>query len=431
LCLFHFTPAAKRCVPSTRVPAVQPALIFPVEFRPILVQTREQIVSYGAQGAWIMANKTGGDVFDPREAEKLLYPAKGLAGGGQLEVRMEASADHPDPDVRTVARRVKFFNLESWHKEWIEVAKKNEELAAGFEQERRKQTAHEFYLRAADFYRRALVYMPDTDERMLPTYQKLEENFNRAWTIVTPPFERVEIPYEGLKLPGLFWPGRGKPGIKLPVVYNYGGADGILLRGEDGGAGQYIRRGMSFIDVDGPGHGGTLRYHKLYAPPDSERVAKAVVDYLVTRSDVDAERIGLHGSSMGGYSGPRSATVEKRIKAVAVWSGAYNLVDDIFDYYPPIQDRLRWLMGARDLKQAREKIKDFTLIGRADKVECPLLVGYSIDDRVMDPRGALKLYENAVNSPDRSMVDGVGHGQKTFDRRTYIADWFMKQLHAA
>ena len=81
--------------------------------------------------------------------------------------------------------------------------------------------------------------------------------------------------------------GRGKPGAKLPVVYNYGGADGILLRGEDGGAGEYVRRGMSFIDVDEPGHGGTLRYHKLYAPADSERVAKAVIDYLVSRPDVD------------------------------------------------------------------------------------------------------------------------------------------------
>jgi dienelactone hydrolase len=188
---------------------------------------------------------------------------------------------------------------------------------------------------------------------------------------------------------------------------------------------------MSFIDVDGPGHGGTLRYHKLYAPPDSERFAKAVVDYLVTRPDVDRERIGLHGSSMGGYSGPRCATAEKRIKAVAVWSGAYHLVDDIFDYYPPIQDRLRWLLGAKNLKEAREKIKEFTLIGRANKIECPLLVGYSIDDRVMDPRGALNLYRNAVNSPDRSMLDGVGHGQKRFDRRTYIADWFMKQLCAS
>jgi dienelactone hydrolase len=248
--------------------------------------------------------------------------------------------------------------------------------------------------------------------------------------MVPPPFERVQIPYEGHILPVLFWPGRGRAGARLPVVYNYGGADGILLRGEDGGAGQYVRRGMSFVDVDGPGHGGTLRYKKLYAPPDSERVAKAVIDYLVTRPDVDAERIGLHGSSMGGYSGPRAATAEKRIKAVAVWSGAYHLVDDIFDNYPPIQDRLRWLMGAKDLKEAREKIKEFTLIGRANKIACPLLVGYSHDDRVMDPRGALNLYENAVNSPDRSMIDGVGHGEKNFSRRTYIADWFMKQLKA-
>ena len=370
------------------------------------------------------------DILNREQAEKALYPAPGLPGGGQLEVRMEISQFHPDPDIRGVARRVKSFNLESWHKEWSEAAKKNEELAAGFEQENRKATAHEFYLRAADFYRRTVVYMPDTDPRMLPTFKKLEENFAKAWSMAPAPFERIEIPYEGHMLPAHFWPGRGKPGVRLPVVYNYGGADGILLRGEDGGAGQYVRRGMSFIDVDGPGHGGTLRYKKLYAPPDSERVAKAVIDYLVTRLDVDAERIGLHGSSMGGYSGPRSATAEKRIKAVAVWSGAYNLVDDIFDNYPPIQDRLRWLMGAKDLKEAREKMKEFSLIGRANKIECPLLVGYSHDDRVMDPRGALNLYENAVNSPDRSMVDGVGHGEKNFSRRTYIADWFMKQLNA-
>ena len=377
-----------------------------------------------------MAKADATDVLDRAHAEKVLYSGHGLPGGGQLEIRIEISADHPDPDIRGVARRVKSFNLESWHTEWIQVAERNEELAADFERSERKVTAHEFYLRAADFYRRALVYLPETDLRMLPTYKKLQKNFDKAWSLVFPPFEQVQIPYEGYRLDALFYPGRSKSGSRLPVVYNYGGADGILLRGEDGGAGQYVRRGMSFIDVDGPGHGGTLREKKLYASPDSERVAKAVIDYLITRSDVDPNRIGLHGSSMGGYSGPRCATAEKRIKAVAVWSGAYNLVDDIFNYYPPIQDRLRWLMGAKDLKEAREKIKEFTLEGRADRIGCPLLVGYSHDDRVMDPRGALKLYEKAVNSPQREMLGGVGHGEKRFDRRTYIADWFMKQLGA-
>ena len=81
-----------------------------------------------------MAIQSGGDIFNREQAEALLYPAKGLPGGGQLEVRMEISADHPDPDIRAVARRVKFFNLESWHKEWTDVAKKNEDVAAGFAQ---------------------------------------------------------------------------------------------------------------------------------------------------------------------------------------------------------------------------------------------------------------------------------------------------------
>lgn len=377
-----------------------------------------------------MAKELVNDVRNREEMEKELYSGRGLPGGGQLEVRMELSPNHPDPDVLRVARRVKFYNLESWHAEWVSVAEKNEALAVGFDREGRKATAHEFYRRAADFYRRAVVYMPDSDARMLPTYNKLKENFAKAWSLVPGPFERLQISYEGHELDALFYPARGKAGTRFPVVYNYAGADGILLRGEGGGAEQYVRRGMAFIDVDGPGHGGALREKKLYAPPDSERVAKAVVDYLVTRPDVDPDRIGLHGSSMGGYSGPRCATGEKRIKAVAVWSGAYNLVDDIFDYYPPIQDRLRWLMGAKDLKEARRMIAEFTLEGRADKIECPLLVGYSHDDRVMDPRGALKLYEKAVNSPDRSMLDGVGHGEKRFDRRTAIADWFMKQLGA-
>ena len=76
---------------------------------------------------------SAGDVLNKENTEKALYPARGLAGGGQLEIRMEVSPDHPDPDIRGVARRVKFFNLESWHTEWTAVAQKNEELAKEIE----------------------------------------------------------------------------------------------------------------------------------------------------------------------------------------------------------------------------------------------------------------------------------------------------------
>src|SRR3990170_8208096 len=116
-----------------------------------------------------MTAERGGDLLDREQAEKELYPARGLPGGGQLEVRMEISANHPDPDIRGVARRVKLFNLESWHTEWTQVARKNEELAAGFEREQRKLTAHEFYLRAGEFYLPPVVYLTHTDTRLAPT----------------------------------------------------------------------------------------------------------------------------------------------------------------------------------------------------------------------------------------------------------------------
>lgn len=360
-------------------------------------------------------------------AQRELYSAKGLPGGGQLEIRMTISANHPDPDVVRVARQVKTANPDSWYREWTAVAEKNEDLARASEQEGLKVTAHDYYRRATDFYRRALVFMPEEEPRMLPTYAKMKATFDKAWSLVPAPFDRVEIPYEGHMLEGLFYPARGAGQSRSPVIYNYAGADGILIRGADAEATQYTRRGMAFIDVDGPGHGGTLRQKHLYAPPDSERVAKAVIDYLVARADVYPDRIGIHGSSMGGYAAPRCATGEPRIKAVAVWSGSYCLAEDIFDYYPPIQERLRWLVGAKNLADARRMLTEFSLEGRARRIECPMLIGYSHDDRIMNPGGAFRLYEEATNS-EREMVDGVGHGTKVYENRHAIVDWFAKKL---
>ncbi len=78
-------------------------------------------------------------------------------------------------------------------------------------------------------------------------------------------------------------------------------------------------------------------------------------------------------------------------------------------------------------------LREYTLEGRADKILCPMLIGYSKDDRIMDPAGALKLYQAAVNSK-REMVEGTGHAQASNaggprDRRPPVfPDWAMKQL---
>jgi dienelactone hydrolase len=390
-----------------------------------------RLTAASVAAAAVTVREAAAQTLDPEDARRALYPAMGLPGGGQMEVRMQVEAPH-DPDVVELERRVRPFNPESWIVEHTRIAEENEQRAQKALADGHKVSAAEYFLRAAGFWRSAIIYSPEADPRMLAGYKRLKENFDKTFTLVPAPFERVEIPFEGKTLHGFFYAARAPQGRKSPVVFNYGGADGLLMNGRaDGASGPYRARGMSFLDVDGPGQGWALRMDKIHASPDTERYAKAVVDYLVSRPDVDPERIGIHGSSMGGYTAPRACTVEKRFRACAVWSGAYALQQDIWDYYPPIRERLRWLMGAADFDDGRKKMAEYTMEGRADKIECPLLVGYSVDDRVMDPRGALRLFNAATKAKSKMMLDGVGHGRHIWANRNVIVDWFATQLGTA
>src|SRR6266851_7488730 len=123
-------------------------------------------------------------------AEEELYTGKGLQGGGQLEIRLTQSIYTSDADQLEVAQRMKPFDLESWIAEWTRVAEKNEAMAEKFAADGYKVTANEYYLRAAGFYRDACWPQPVTESRMLPTYKKARDNFDKAWKLVRPPFER-------------------------------------------------------------------------------------------------------------------------------------------------------------------------------------------------------------------------------------------------
>jgi len=365
-------------------------------------------------------------------AEEELFPGKGLPGGGQLEIRLTATIYTSDPDQLEVAQRMKPFNLDSWIVEWTRVAEKNEQEAEKLAAEGRKITANEYYLRASNFYREACWPQPVTEPRMLTSYKKMRDTFDKAWQLVRPPFERVQIPWEGKTLDGYFRKPGGAAGRRFPTVIAFQGAD-TMCESTILNAGGYAARGMAYLAVDFPGQAGSLRLKNLHLPPDTERVAKAMIDYLVTRPDVDANRIGMQGISMGGYGVPRAASGEPRIKAALMSSGSYNLLQDLFDYYPPIQERVRWIVGAEDLKDARRKLAEYTLDGRANKIECPMLIGYSRDDRIMDPQGSLRLYKAAVNSK-REMIEGTGHTQASNaggprERRPAILpDWAAKHL---
>lgn len=361
-----------------------------------------------------------------------LYPGKDLPGGGQLEIRLTQSIYTSDPDQLEVAQRMKPFNLASWVEEWTRVAERNEKIADQHAAEGYKVTANEYYSRASNFYREACWPMPVTEPRMLPLYKRMRDTFDKAWKMTRPPFERIQVNYEGQMLDGYFRKPNGPAGKKFPTLIAFEGADTMaeatILNG-----GAYIARGMAYMALDFPGQGGALRLKDLHLPPDTERILKVMIDYLATRPDVDANRIGVQGISMGGYGTPRAAAGESRIAAAMMSSGSFDLGSDLFDYYPPIQERVRWIIGARDLADARKKLAGYTLEGRANRIECPMLIGYSKDDRIMDPAGAFRLYKASVNSK-REMVEGTGHAQASNAggprgmRSPALADWAAKHL---
>lgn len=369
--------------------------------------------------------------------EKSLFPGPNMPGGAQTEIRMVQSTFTSDPDELEVAFRMKPYDHESWLTEWARVAERNEQLADGYAAAGLKVTAHEFYRRAQEFYSNATLYAPEHHPRQLPLYKKYREMFDKAWTMQRPPFERVKVVFEGKALNGYFRkPGGGGPNAKFPAVIGFQGADSMAENTISGGAGSYVARGMAYLVIDVPGQGDAMRLQGLALPPDTERIVKVLVDYLETRSDVDPSRIGIQGISMGGWSAPRAASGEPRIKAVVVASGSLNIGQDLFDYYPPIQERVRWIIGAKDLADAKRKLKDYTTEGLAQKIQCPMIIGYGADDRIMDPQGAYRLYQAAVNSK-REMMAGLGHphhaakaGGPRAERPDTLQDWMMKQLRA-
>lgn len=137
-----------------------------------------------ATTAALTAGRAAAQIPNGRQLNRILYPGGDPAGGGQLEVRMVSTAwDIPDRDAIEFADRLKPFDPESWYSENLRLAERNAARAEQFLTTGRYVTAGEYHLRATGYYRNAVLYLPVSDDRMLPTYRKLQDSHARsaAW----------------------------------------------------------------------------------------------------------------------------------------------------------------------------------------------------------------------------------------------------------
>ena len=152
-------------------------------------------------------------------------------------------------------------------------------------------------------------------------------------------------------------PSQSKSG-KWPAVLFLGGADAYAEEIYFGGK-QMLDRGWAMLLVDTPGRGSSIYLKGIKTRPDYEVPGKACIDYLVSRPEVDPNRVALLGISMAGYYAPRVAAFEKRLKALVAWSGCYSILDDLYDLCVHLQPVCQRLLRRRQPRGSAAIVERF------------------------------------------------------------------------
>ena len=205
---------------------------------------------------------------------------------------------------------------DSWYRAWTATADRVVQIAESCAAAGRSASAREAWLRASNYYRTS--YLPlfgaPADARLVAAFDREAEAFARAAARMSPTVEAVEIPYEGTSLPGYFHRADDS-GQPRPTVIATNGYDATVHEAHFAHAVAAVRRGHHCLTFDGPGQGRPLIHQGLVFRPDWENVVRPVVDYALSRPEVDPQRMALIGWSFGGYLAPRAASGEHRLAA--------------------------------------------------------------------------------------------------------------------
>ena len=300
----------------------------------------------------------------------------------------------------STARRVVDGDIESWTVAWSDTAERVEAIAEDCVAAGHTVSAREAFLRASMYWNTAFFYLEHSDPRQLEMYTRHRSCFIQAAALFDVPIEPVSFPYEnGKTLPGYFLRAAAD-GRPRPTVMILGGGDTTC---EElfywGGGAAAVRRGYNAFLWEGPGQVGAYALDpELTYRPDWEVPTRYAVDYVLSRGDVDAERLALTGHSFGGYFAPRAAAYEKRITAVIANSLSPELkpilmlmanLDPDVPYGEDLEDKAdlsnpltkmfattfkdRCGMAGQSLAAFCDNLGTYSLAGLEDHITCPLL----------------------------------------------------------
>jgi len=347
-------------------------------------------------------------------------------------------------EILATARNIAEGDEESWHRAWKATAERVRAIGERALADGHPVSAREALLRASNYYRTAEFFLrdnPASDPEVALLSSRSHDTFAAAAELFDTPVEAVAIPYENTTLPGyLFlvddW------GTPRPTVVYTSGYDSTLEEAWFAVAAAALRRGYNVLAFDGPGQGAALREQKLVFRPDWEAVTTPVIDYAVSRPEIDDDRIALFGYSLGGYLVARAAAFEHRIAALILDDGIHDFHTAFDRTLPPALTRwideerddvalpvltmlagastqVRWAlhngvwaMGATSFADLVRKTRDYTLTGIADRITAPTLIMDAENDQFL--KGQPHEVEKALTNAPATLVtltDAEGAGE--------------------
>jgi dienelactone hydrolase len=335
-------------------------------------------------------------------------------------------------DLKDTESRIKC--VDEAPKENIRTARRLESLAKREEGAGHTETACDYSYRACHFYVAAAWGIFDSENpELIWLMDKVKGTFDKVIKYNRYPMERVEIPFEGKSFPGVLTltPERKK----APTILVVPGMDLHKENVINHQNNPYVLRGMNTLSIDGPGQGESL-VRKIWVDEENYgRAGKAAIDYLVKRPEVDAEKIGVHGTSMGSYWGPLISIHDSRVKAVATQASNYYNKDHIFNETSPnFRLRFMWMAGNLDDAEFDRMAAKMTLEGREGQIKCSILIFHGEFDHLTDTEEVYKYFDRLSSEvKELRIYENQYHGAARFtdEIASMSADWLRDRLRGA
>ena len=294
----------------------------------------------------------------------------------------------------------------------------DDELAKGH-----TRTAAETYHRAAGCFVRARWGF--TGEARTEVYRELDAAYDKVIELGPDRIERVVVN----NVPGLLHLPDG-PGPH-PAVVLYPGMDMTKEYLPVPGRNIFAERGLAVLVLDPPGHGAALERGVHLRERNAEQAGSAAVDLLQARPEVDPDRIGVFGISLGSYFAVSLCTLEPRIRAGVSFEGGvfYDKVRFIQESQPTFGVQLAQMTGLTG-DALHEVLRGMTMDGREGQVTVPYLIATGEEDELC-PLADVERLHAGLGGPKHLIVhEGENHvlGGVAHEALRECVDWLTDNL---